>query len=259
MAHTSLASLFSDIADAIRAKTGGSSQITADDFPTAIAAIPSGGGGSATIEELDVSASGTYTASGGVDGYSPVVVPAGTEGTPTASKGSVSNHAITVTPSVTNSAGYISGGTKTGTGVSVTAAELVSGSETKTANGTYDVTNLAELVVNVGGKNIQAVLGSAYGHTNAYANTGMSITVAKAGTYKVSWAGWRSSSQGTMGSNLYVNGSAGTNQQTFTSTYGQCITLENQSYNKNDVLTLYANAGSTSRYMYVANLIIEEQ
>lgn len=40
--HTSLASLFSDIADAIRAKTGGSAQIAADDFPTAIAAIPAG-------------------------------------------------------------------------------------------------------------------------------------------------------------------------------------------------------------------------
>lgn len=38
--HTSLASLFGDIADALRAKTGGSAQITADDFPTAIAAIP---------------------------------------------------------------------------------------------------------------------------------------------------------------------------------------------------------------------------
>ena len=37
--HTSLASLFSDIADAIRAKTGGSAQIAADDFPTAIAGI----------------------------------------------------------------------------------------------------------------------------------------------------------------------------------------------------------------------------
>lgn len=40
--HTSLVSLFGDIADAIRAKTGGSSQIAADDFPTAIAAIPAG-------------------------------------------------------------------------------------------------------------------------------------------------------------------------------------------------------------------------
>ena len=76
-------------------------------------------------------------------------VASGTEGTPTATKGTVSNHAVTVTPSVTNTAGYISGGTKTGTGVSVSASELVSGSETKTTNGTYDVTNLASLVVNV--------------------------------------------------------------------------------------------------------------
>lgn len=40
--HTSLASLFGDIADAIRAKTGGAAQITADDFPTAIAGIAVG-------------------------------------------------------------------------------------------------------------------------------------------------------------------------------------------------------------------------
>ncbi len=78
-------------------------------------------------------------------------VASGTEGTPTATKGIVSNHQVSITPSVTNSAGYISGGTHTGTPVTVTAAELVSGSETKTANGTYDVTNLAELVVNVSG------------------------------------------------------------------------------------------------------------
>lgn len=90
--------------------------------------------------------------SGSVDGYKPVVVnamPAGTAGTPTATKGTVSNHSVSVTPRVTNATGYITGSTKTGTAVTVTASELVSGSETKTANGTYDVTNLAELVVNV--------------------------------------------------------------------------------------------------------------
>ena len=78
-------------------------------------------------------------------------VAAGTEGTPTATKGTVSNHAVTVTPKVTNAAGYIAGGTKSGTGVSVTAAELVSGSETITENGTYDVTNLQQIVANVSG------------------------------------------------------------------------------------------------------------
>lgn len=47
--HTSLVSLFGDIADAIRGKTGGSSQIAADDFPTAIAGITSLRVGTKTI------------------------------------------------------------------------------------------------------------------------------------------------------------------------------------------------------------------
>ena len=75
----------------------------------------------------------------------------GTEGVPSAAKGTVSNHSVSVTPSVTNAAGYIAGGTHTGTAVTVSASELVSGSETKTENGTYDVTNLASVVVNVSG------------------------------------------------------------------------------------------------------------
>ena len=76
----------------------------------------------------------------------------GTAGTPTATKGTVSNHAITVTPSVTNTAGYISGGTKTGTGVSVAASELVSGTLPITSNGTgIDVTNYQKVDVNVSG------------------------------------------------------------------------------------------------------------
>ena len=98
----------------------------------------------------------TVTADNGYDGLSQVnvtvnAVATGTAGTPTATKGTVSNHSVSVTPSVTNTTGYITGGTKTGTAVTVSASELVSGSETKTANGTYDVTNLAELVVNVSG------------------------------------------------------------------------------------------------------------
>lgn len=76
-------------------------------------------------------------------------MPSGTAGTPTATKGTVSNHSVSVTPSVTNTTGYITGSTKTGTAVTVSASELVSGSETKAANGTYDVTNLSSLVVAV--------------------------------------------------------------------------------------------------------------
>lgn len=76
-------------------------------------------------------------------------VAAGTEGTPTATKGTVFGHAVSVTPSVTNAAGYISGGTKTGSAVSVAASELVSGTKTITANGTEDVTNYASVAVSV--------------------------------------------------------------------------------------------------------------
>ncbi len=78
-------------------------------------------------------------------------VASGTAGTPTATKGAVSNHSVSVTPSVTNSTGYITGGTRTGTAVTVSASELVSGSQTITSNQTVDVTNLAEVVVNVAG------------------------------------------------------------------------------------------------------------
>ena len=76
-------------------------------------------------------------------------IPSGTAGTPSATKGTVSNHAVSVTPSVTNSAGWIDGGTKTGTAVSVSASELVSGTLQVTANGTQDVTNYASVNVAV--------------------------------------------------------------------------------------------------------------
>ena len=107
--------------------------------------------------------------SGSVDGYKP----------PTATKGAVSNHSVSVTPSVTNSTGYISGGTKTGTAVTVSASELVSGSETKTANGTYDVTNLAEVVVNVSGGASNMVTGT---FTPGTAGTVASLTIPYTGS-----------------------------------------------------------------------------
>ena len=107
-------------------------------------------------------------------------VASGTAGTPTASKGTVSNHSISVTPSVTNTTGYITGSTKTGTAVTVTASELVSGSETKTANGTYDVTNLASLVVNVSGGGSDVVTGTLNVASNVNTSTSTQITTTSA-------------------------------------------------------------------------------
>jgi len=88
------------------------------------------------------------------EGYFPesaqVWVNTGTAGTPTATKGAVSNHSISVTPSVTNSTGYITGSTKTGTAVNVTASELDSGNKSITSNGNnIDVVGYATVSVAV--------------------------------------------------------------------------------------------------------------
>lgn len=100
-----------------------------------------------SFSDLTVSGATVTAPAGYYESAASKSVASGTAGTPTATKGTVSNHSVTITPSVTNTTGYITGSTKTGTAVTVTASELVSGSETKTANGTYDVTNLASVTV----------------------------------------------------------------------------------------------------------------
>lgn len=192
-------------------------------------------------------------------------VASGSAGTPTATKGTASNHSVSVTPSVTNTTGYITGGTKTGTAVTVSASELVSGSETKTENGTYDVTNLAELIVNVSGggsgKNAQIQSKVTRTASSSYVDAGFELTVSKAGKYNVYWVGYRSSTSGTSGSQLYVNGTAsGSAITTFDSTYTnvQIASRTNVSLALNDKLTIRARSRSTSYYMYIMNLTIIE-
>ena len=152
---------------------------------------PHGGGGGTYQAKTNIdpsTSSQTITADSGYDALSSVQInamPSGTAGTPTATKGTVSNHSISVTPSVTNTTGYITGSTINGTAVSVSASELVSGSETKTANGTYDVTNLASLIVNVSGGVSNVVTGTFKGTTTgaamdvnlSYSGSGYPISV----------------------------------------------------------------------------------
>lgn len=106
-------------------------------------------GGIASKTSSDLTASGaTVTAPAGY--YASAAsksVASGSAGTPTASKGAVTNHSVSVTPSVTNTTGYITGGTKTGTAVTVSASELVSGTKTISASGTTDVTNYESVSV----------------------------------------------------------------------------------------------------------------
>lgn len=112
----------------------------------------------------------TITADSGYDGLSSVIVsamPSGTAGTPTADKGAVSNHAVAVTPSVTNVTGYIAGGTIAGAAVNVSASELVSGTLSITSSGTKDVTNYASASVAAGGATASATKGAVSNHSIA--------------------------------------------------------------------------------------------
>lgn len=106
------------------------------------------GGTPRTSTDLTVSGA-TVTAPAGVYAQdASKSVTSGTAGTPTASKGTVSNHSVSVTPSVTNTTGYITGSTKTGTAVTVSASELVSGNLPLTANtASTDCTNYATVSV----------------------------------------------------------------------------------------------------------------
>ena len=114
-------------------------------------AIPSNyvGTGVARKSSSDLTANGaTVTVpSGYYASQATKQVASGTAGTPTATKGAVSNHSVSVTPSVTNTTGYITGSTKTGTAVTVSASELVSGTYNVSSSGTADVTNYASVSV----------------------------------------------------------------------------------------------------------------
>ena len=294
---------FSDIADAIRDKGGSGTYSpaqmaqaiegiqtepnlqTKSVTPTESAQVITADSGYDGLDEVDVGAiSSSYVGSGitrrsssDLTASGPTVnVPAGyyqsqaskavasgTEGTPTAQKGSVSNHKIAVTPKVTNGAGYIAGGEKTGNAVEVSASELVSGSETKTENGTYDVTNLASLIVNVSGgssKNVQVLQSTSRANSASLTKVLGDLTVSKTGTYDIYWSGGRSntSTSYTWGTRLYVDGSGYGTENTSWTNNCQSNHLSNVSLTKNQKLSVYSRGRSGSYYTFVPMFVIIE-
>lgn len=140
------------------------------------------------------------------------------------------------------------------------------GSKDITENGNnIDVSGVATVNVNVptggGGsaKNVQAYIGTAQVTATSYTATAVKLTVAKTGTYRVSWMGWRNTNSGTSGSQLYINNSAyGSANTTFTNTYGHAVTLNNVQLTEGQEIVVRARARSTSYVMAVGNLVIEE-
>ena len=145
----------------------------------------------------------------------------------------------------------------------MSASELVSGNKEITGNGSnIDVTDYATVTVNVpssGGMNFQTIVDGDRVNTTSYsAVSGQSITVAVSGKYTVSWTGFRSSTGGTNGSQLYIDDTAHGNVNTTFSNHIQINELTNITLNKNQVVTVRARARGTSYYMYVSNLTIQQ-
>lgn len=193
-------------------------------------------------------------------------VASGSAGTPTASKGTVSNHAVEVTPSVQNGAGYISGGTKTGNPVSVSASELVSGTKEITSNGNdIDVTNFEKVNVAVptGGssKNTQIVQGTTRANSSTLTAIGSELTVSKTGTYDIYYSCFRTntSSSYTWGTCLYINETAhGSENKTWTNNQ-QNTHLTNVSLTSGQKLRVYGReTRGTSYYICAPMLAIVE-
>lgn len=155
---------------------------------------------------------------------------------------------------------YAANGTKT-TGTST--AIVPTGTKSITSNGTgIDVVAYASVDVNVptgSSKNIQVYSGYDEVVASSYTATDVSLTVAKTGTYKVSWMGFRNTTSGTSGSQLYIGDTAyGSANTTFVRSYGQSVVLTGVSLTQGQTITVYARSRNTSYYMGVGNLIIEE-
>lgn len=209
-----------DLASAISVKSGASLPLTLAQMQTAVENMSG-----ATLTTKSITENGMYNASSdNADGYSSVTVnvptptprsssdltvsgatvtaPAGyysvaasktvasgTEGTPTATKGTVSNHSVSVTPSVTNTAGYIAGGTHTGTAVTVSASELVSGTYAVNSSGTKDVTNYASASVPAGTVTAPSTISGTSATVSTGTNT-LTLTKSVSVTPNVTTAGY---------------------------------------------------------------------
>jgi len=227
-------------------------------------------------------ATGTVTAPSTITGTS-ATVSTGTN-TLTLSK------TVSVTPSVTT-AGYVSAGTAENSSVSLTASVTTKAAATITptttnqtiASGTYltgtqTISGDANLVAGniksgttifgvtgsyAGGtsKNVQISQTAGRASSSTYTQVGPTITVAKTGTYDVYWTGYRSSTSGTSGTQLYIgNSSYGSAQTTFDSSYTnlQHIHLSNVSLTANQVVSIRARSRGNNYYMYVQDLVIIE-
>ena len=146
----------------------------------------------------------------------------------------------------------------------LTADNIKNGVTVKVGDSTDDdcVTSVTGTYAGGGtSKNVQISQTAGRASSSTYTQVGPTITVAKTGTYDVYWTGYRSSTSGTNGTQLYIgNSSYGSAQTTFDSSYTnlQHVHLSNVSLTANQVVSIRARSRGNNYYMYVQDLVIIE-
>lgn len=136
--------------------------------------------------------------------------------------------------------------------------------KTITANGTYsaeddDADGYSEVTVNVSSgssKNTQTVQSTSRRNNTALGSI-TSLTCSKEGTYDVYWTCARSSTSGTWGSQLYINGTAYESENTTFTNHVQVNHLSNVSIPAGATVAVYGRSRS-GYYIYAPQLTIVE-
>lgn len=150
------------------------------------------------------------------------------------------------------------GGTATFTEITdttATASDVASGKIFYTANGTKTTGTSS----GGGGdsKNAQTAQSTSRATSSTYTNV-IRLTCSTAGKYDIYWSCFRSSTSGTSGSQLYINGEAqGTANTTFTN-HIQNNHKTNVTLAEDDVVAVYARSRGSNYYAYVGQLTIIE-
>lgn len=108
-------------------------------------------------------------------------------------------------------------------------------------------------------KNAQAHQSTTRSTSSSYTSVN-SFTCTKTGTYTVYWSTMRSSTSGTWGSRLYINGTAyGTADTGNWSNHVQNKVVTGVSITKNDTVAVYARSRGNNYYAYVPLITIIEE
>lgn len=157
----------------------------------------------------------------------------------------------------------------TSTNQTIAAQQYLSGAQTILGDANLVASNIkkdvvlfedteGEIIGTYETKNVQVNYLVASTTNTSYTASSVTITVAKAGTYEIHFAVWKSNNSTNSTGRVYLNGTALTSTITSRGNYGERHDISSQVLSKDDVLTIYVKSSSTSYTTYAGYLSIIE-